>query len=178
LLAIGLSVEDRLRGNLSNKRGHVSEDLGMVPTYGADLASGEGLGSHLHGRAIMIVGHGIDLVDVTAFEKLLAEATGDFLARCFTSEEQATAGDGPNRSERLASRFAAKEAVLKVLGTGFGGGIGFLHIEIRKESSGAPSVVLHGPAEARARELGVSRWLISTSHEGGLAIASAIAIAS
>lgn len=125
----------------------------------------------------MIIGHGIDLVDTTSLQALVADPAGHFVDRCFTASEQSAAGDEPNRLDRLAGRFAAKEAVLKALGTGFGGGIGFMDVEIFTMPSGAPSVLLHGPAAEKARTLGVTKWLISTSHSGAMAIASAIAIA-
>jgi holo-[acyl-carrier protein] synthase len=126
-------------------------------------------------EANIMIGHGIDLVDVTSLKALIAVPGRHFLDRCFTPAEQAAAGDGPNRFDRLAGRFAAKEAVMKALGTGFGGGIGFLNVEILTLPSGAPSVLLNGAAAERARSLGVTRWLVSTSHDGGMAIASAIA---
>lgn len=88
----------------------------------------------------MIIGHGVDLVDTTSIRQLVADPVGHFVDRCFTATEQAAAGDGPNRLDRLAGRFAAKEAVLKALGTGFGGGIGFVDVEILTLPSGAPSV--------------------------------------
>jgi len=124
----------------------------------------------------MIIGHGIDLVDLDQFERLLSVPAGDLLERCFLTEEQSAVGEGSNRVERLAGRFAAKEAVMKALGAGFGAGIGFLHVEIRIESNCAPAVVLHGPAEELARKLGATRCLVSISHDERLAIASAIAV--
>jgi holo-[acyl-carrier protein] synthase len=123
-----------------------------------------------------IIGHGIDLVDVEEMRRLVDDPAGHFLTRCFTEDERAAAGDGPSRLDRLAGRFAAKEAVLKALGTGFGGKIGFADVEILTLPSGAPSVVLHGGAAGAAAALGVIRWLLSTSHAGGSAIASAIAL--
>jgi holo-[acyl-carrier protein] synthase len=104
------------------------------------------------------------------------EPAGHFVMRCFTESERASAGNGPNRLDRLAGRFAAKEAVVKALGTGFGGKIGFPDVEIRTLPSGAPEVVLHGGAAEAAAALGVGRLLLSTSHAGGMAIASVIAL--
>lgn len=123
-----------------------------------------------------IIGHGIDLMDLEEVRRLIDDPAGHFLTRCFTEGERAAAGDGPNRLDRLAGRFAAKEAVLKALGTGFGGKIGFADVEILTLPSGAPSVVLHGGAIEAATALGVVRWLLSTSHAGSSAIASAIAL--
>lgn len=123
-----------------------------------------------------MIAHGIDLVDVSSTSRLLADPTEQFLMRCFTANEQATVGNGADRSHRLAGRFATKEAVMKALGTGFGEGIGFLDIETVTMASGAPSIVLHGKARRRAELLGISSWLVSTSHEANVAIASVIGL--
>lgn len=66
---------------------------------------------------------------------------------------------------------------MKALGTGFSGGIGFLSIEVVTLPSGAPTIVLHGAAQKRAENLGINAWLVSTSHEGDMAIASVIGLA-
>lgn len=124
----------------------------------------------------MIIAHGIDMVDIGSTRRLLADPTGQFLARCFTLQEQQSAGDGVDHPDRLSGRFAVKEAVMKALGTGFGEGIGFLDIEIVSLPSGAPTVILHGKAKVRAEAMGINRWLVSTSHEGSMAIASVIAL--
>jgi len=126
----------------------------------------------------MMIAHGIDLVDVSSTARLLADPTDQFLTRCFTANEQASAGSGVDRSQRLSGRFATKEAVMKALGSGFGEGIGFLDIETITLASGAPSIVLYGEARRRAELLGISSWLVSTSHEANMAIASVIGLAS
>lgn len=125
----------------------------------------------------MIIAHGVDLVDVSSTARLLADPSGQFLTRCFTDHEQTSAGGGADRSARLSGRFAIKEAVMKALGTGFGEGVGFLDIETITLASGAPSIALHGEARRRAELLGISSWLVSTSHEGTMAIASVIGLA-
>ena len=124
-----------------------------------------------------MIAHGIDLVDVSMTARLLADPTDQFLTRCFTANEQASAGNGVDRSNRLSGRFATKEAVMKALGTGFGKGIGFLDIETITLASGAPSIVLHCEARRRAEQLGIRSWLVSTSHEANIAIASVIGLA-
>lgn len=124
----------------------------------------------------MVIAHGIDMVDIASTERLLLEPTQQFLTRCFTEQEQASAGNDARRGARLSGRFAVKEAVLKALGTGFGNGIGFRDVEVVNLPTGAPTVVLHGGAFDRAQTLGITRWLVSTSHEGGLAVASVIAL--
>ena len=125
----------------------------------------------------MIIAHGIDLVDIAHTARLLADPTDQLLTRCFTPHEQEIVGTGTDRAARLSGRLAAKEAVMKALGTGFSGGVGFLSIEVVTLPSGAPTIVLHGAAQKRAEMLGISSWLISTSHEGDMAIASVIGLA-
>ena len=124
----------------------------------------------------MIIAHGIDMVDIESTRRLLTDPTGQLLARCFTVQEQQSAGEGLDRPNRLSGRFAVKEAVMKALGTGFGEGIGFLDVEIVSLPSGAPTVVLHRKAKVRAAAMGIDRWLVSTSHEGNMVIASVIAL--
>ncbi len=85
-------------------------------------------------------------------------------------------GSGVNRGERLAGRFAAKEAVAKAMGVGAGDGFGWTDIEITTADSGAPDVVLHAGAAERANALGITGWLVSTSHTDAYAVASAIAL--
>ena len=125
-----------------------------------------------------VVAHGIDVVDVADFSRLLNEQAGDFLDRYFTPGELATANEGGNRIERLASRFAIKEAVLKALGTGWGDGIAFTDVEVVSQRTGAPTVVLHRRLVAIADEQGIVRWLVSASHTTMVAMASVIALAS
>jgi holo-[acyl-carrier protein] synthase len=125
----------------------------------------------------MIIAHGIDLVDIAHTARLLTDPTDQLLTRCFTLHEQESAGNGTDRAARLSGRLAAKEAVMKALGTGFSGGVGFLSIEVVTLPSGAPTIVLHGEAQKRAEMLGINSWLVSTSHEGDMAIASVIGLA-
>jgi holo-[acyl-carrier protein] synthase len=125
-----------------------------------------------------IVGHGIDIMDVADARRLADQPDGHFLRRCFTDNEISDAGSGVNRAERLAGRFAAKEAVAKAMGVGAGDGFGWTDIEIKTAETGAPSVVLQGGAAARAADLGITAWSVSTSHTATYAVASAIALGS
>jgi holo-[acyl-carrier protein] synthase len=122
-----------------------------------------------------ILGHGIDIVETVRIKHLL-EAHGErFLDRCFTPAEQTYCARNAKRYlEHLAGRFAAKEAVLKVLGTGWRGGIAWTDIEILPEPSGQPKVTLSGESLRIAKELGISRWHVSISHIETHATASAI----
>ena len=95
------------------------------------------------------------------------------IPRCFVQAELDEIGDGPDRIERLAGRFAAKEAVLKALGTGFGAGVAFTDVVIHRAPGAAPEVRLTGGAAKAAAAFGVTAWRLSISHAGGLAMASA-----
>lgn len=125
-----------------------------------------------------VVAHGIDIVDIADFSHLINEQASDFLYRYFTSGELATANEGGNRIERLASRFAIKEAVLKALETGWGNGIAFTDVEVVSQRTGAPAVVLHRRLAAIANERGIVQWLASASHTSLIAMASVIALTS
>lgn len=122
-----------------------------------------------------ILGHGIDLVDTARIARLLSEHDGRFLGRVFTARERdyCEAG-GKNRLQRYAARFAAKEAVLKVLGTGWSGGIAWTDVEVGREPAGRPVVRLHGEAAAIADRLCITHWHLSLSHLPDHALASAI----
>lgn len=124
----------------------------------------------------MVTGHGIDVVQASDIARLLLDPGEHFEKRCFTSAEREAAGRSPNRAEFLAGRFAAKEAVLKALGTGFGAGISFADVEIRALPSGAPQAILHGVAQRLAEAAGVTQILVSISHSGGVVVGSALAI--
>lgn len=124
-----------------------------------------------------VVAHGVDVVETEEFARLVNKQASDFLDRYFTATELAIAGEGGDRIERLASRFAVKEAVLKALGTGWGDGVAFTDVEVVSQRSGAPTVVLHRRLVAIAYERGIVTWLVSASHTSTIAIASVIALA-
>src|SRR5687767_8476395 len=124
-----------------------------------------------------ILGHGIDIVETRRIADLLANHTDRFLDRCFTPAEQEYCSRNTKRHiEHLAGRFAAKEAVLKVLGTGWRGGIAWTDIEIVSRQSGQPIVVLTGECERIARAQGIAHWHVSISHIETHATASAIGL--
>lgn len=128
-----------------------------------------------------IVGHGIDIVETARIARLLEEHGERFLSRCFTEAERAYAlgGDegGKRRQvEHLAGRFAAKEAIFKVLGTGWSGGVAWHEAEVVRQPGGAPTVALHGRTAEVAADLGIVQWLISISHIETHATASAIGV--
>lgn len=126
-----------------------------------------------------ILGHGIDLVENHRIAAML-ESHGDrFLTRVFTPAEREFAlRHERRRVERLAVRFAAKEAVVKALGTGMTRGIAWTDVEVVVQITGQPTVALHGRAAEIAAERGVSAWSLSLTHTGAMSAASAIALGS
>jgi len=124
-----------------------------------------------------LIGHGIDLVETSRIAAMLERHGEQFLSRCFTDSERAYCRESERRHvERLAVRFAAKEAVLKALGTGWRDGIAWTDIEVVREPSGRPGVRVRGQAAIVAAELGVRGWQISLTHTERYAMASAIAL--
>ncbi len=113
----------------------------------------------------MIVGIGVDLCEVARFAKAL-ERTPALLERLFTPAEQKI-----EKLESLAARFAAKEAVAKVLGAP---GLAFREAEVVSAENGKPSLVLHGAVAEAAAAAGITRWHLSLSHDGGMATAYVI----
>ena len=118
---------------------------------------------------------GIDIVDVPRFRALLARRPS-IAERLFTPAERAYAESRADPAERLAARFAAKEAVMKALGAGFGD-VGFRDMEVVRASGGKPGVRLSGRAADRARRAGVTGWHLSLSHTATSAVAVAVAVA-
>lgn len=124
-----------------------------------------------------IIGHGIDLVVIERIADMLNKHEQRFLDRCFTPEEQAYANSSEKRkTEILAARFAAKEAVLKAIGTGWRDGIAWTDIDVTRDPSGKPGIILSGEAKKYADNLGITFWLLSLTHTDEHAMASAIAL--
>jgi holo-[acyl-carrier protein] synthase len=124
-----------------------------------------------------IVGHGIDIIETSRIKRSVQEHGQRFLDRVFTSAEQEYCARNQKRYyEHLAGRFAAKEAVLKVLGTGWRGGIAWTDIEVVKDISGQPGILLTGECLRISTELGISIWHVSISHIETHATASAIGL--
>lgn len=122
-----------------------------------------------------VVGIGVDLVDVERMRATIARTPG-IVERVFTDGEAAWATSVADGAERFAARFAAKEAVLKALGAGLGAAP-LTDIEVVRESSGAPRIVLHGAAAALAAERGIGCLQVSLSHTATSAIAMVVAVA-
>lgn len=125
---------------------------------------------------VNVVGHGIDLVDIAEWRRWIEDPRDPLVPRCFVQAELDEIGNGPERIERLAGRFAAKEAILKALGTGFGAGVAFSDVVIHRAAGAPPQVRLLGGAEKAAAALGITAWRLSISHAGAMAVASALAL--
>jgi holo-[acyl-carrier protein] synthase len=124
-----------------------------------------------------ILGHGIDLMELDKIQKHLCVSHDDWIDSVFSDDERTQADPPPHEVEFYAGRYAAKEAVVKALGTGFSEDVAWLDIEVLRRPTGGVEVRLSGGALEVAASLGVSQWLISISHSGGYAVASALALA-
>ena len=124
-----------------------------------------------------LVAHGIDLVDCPRIEEMMKRHGERFVKRVFTAAEQAYAEAKKNKIEKLAGRFAAKEAILKLMGTGWRGKIAWTDIEIINNAAGQPEVTLDGEVRKIAEGLGIRHISVSITHTANFAIASAVALA-
>lgn len=113
---------------------------------------------------------GVDLIEIPRVAGVLERYPKRFLDKVFTEAERRYA---QGRAPQLASRFAAKEAVMKLLGTGVRG-MPWKSIEVTRKRGRSPEIRLHGPAIARAEEMGITRIALSLSHSREMAIASAV----
>lgn len=123
----------------------------------------------------MIVGTGIDIVEVARVNRLLEKHSPRFEKRIFTPEEILYCQSKAEPGIHFAARFAAKEAVMKCLGTGMDQGIAFTDIEVTHSDSGQPSVKMHGQAKKLFIRLKVKTIHISIAHEKNYAVGQAIA---
>lgn len=122
----------------------------------------------------MIIGIGTDIVSIQRVEQAIDRFGERFIKKVFTDGE---AGACKNRKEQasfFASRFAAKEAVLKALGTGISRGIHFKDVEVCREIGKRPEVVLHKKAKDAAKSIGAGNIHLSLSHDAGFAVAFAV----
>jgi holo-[acyl-carrier protein] synthase len=124
-----------------------------------------------------IVAHGIDLVDFPRIAEMVNRHSERFLSRIYTKAERQYAESNKNKMEKLAGRFAAKEAILKLMGTGWRGKIAWTDIEVLNNDMGQPQVKLTGEVEKIAAKLGIEQISISITHTANFAIASAVALA-
>jgi holo-[acyl-carrier protein] synthase len=122
----------------------------------------------------MILGIGVDIVDVGRIVGAIERYEHRFVRRIFTPAEAAYCRRSAHPGERFATRFAAKEAAMKALGTGWQCGVRFLDVEVSNNAAGAPSITLHGEAAAHAERMGVERIHVSLSHHRDYAVAQVL----
>jgi holo-[acyl-carrier protein] synthase len=122
----------------------------------------------------MIIGTGIDLVEIERIQHSVERFGARFLDRVYTHAEQAYCMRKRASAESFAARFAAKEAAAKALGTGINRGVHWLQIEVVREPGGRPGVLFHGRAAQIAASLGVVRAALSITHTSALAMASVV----
>lgn len=126
------------------------------------------------GAGAMILGIGIDLLDVGRMEQELEREDGGFRDRVFTAREVAYCQNKGHPAQHFAARFAAKEAVFKALGLERSEGRRWRDVEIETDDHGRPRAILNGAAKQRAKALGVKVVLVTLSHTRELAAAHAI----
>lgn len=122
----------------------------------------------------MIVGLGLDIAEVDRIGEAIARHGAPFLERLFTPAEVSYCERHKNRYERYAARFAAKEAAMKALGTGWSRGVRWRDIEVAREPGGKPTLHLAGVARQIADQLGVKHISLTITHSGNLALAQVI----
>jgi holo-[acyl-carrier protein] synthase len=122
----------------------------------------------------MIVGTGVDITEVQRIQRALDRFGERFLKRVFTPEEIRYCTGRPNGAERLAARFAAKEAGMKAIGTGLRGGVTWKDVEVVRQRGQRPYLQFHGRAAEFAAALGCRRTHLSLSHTRDQAIAHVI----
>ena len=127
-------------------------------------------------EGLVVLGHGVDLIDVARIERMLVDHGDRFREKVFTEIERAYCETGGRRrAERYAARFAAKEAAFKALGTGWRSGIAWTDAEVVHGADGAPMLRVQGEFARIADTRGVTRWRISITHTDTLAMASVLA---
>jgi holo-[acyl-carrier protein] synthase len=123
-----------------------------------------------------VVGHGIDLIECDRIAGMMKRHQDRFLNRVLTSREQADLVPLRDPTQRIAGRFAAKEAILKMLGTGWVGRIAWTDMEIVNNRAGQPEVSLSGQCARIAEDRGIARVLVSITHTQSFAAASAVGL--
>ena len=122
----------------------------------------------------MIVGTGIDIAEVPRIADAIERYGDRFLNRIFTEGERRYCDSKANRMERYAARFAAKEAAMKALGTGWNHGVRWRDVEVSRQPGGRPTIAFHGKAAEAATKLGAAHVSLSLSHTEEQAIAHVI----
>jgi holo-[acyl-carrier protein] synthase len=123
---------------------------------------------------VVIVGLGVDISEVDRIQEAIARHGERFLQRVFTPAEIAYCNRHRDRAERFAGRFAAKEATMKALGTGWSSGVRWVDIEVTRLPTGQPTLSLYGAARQIGERLGMRRASLSITHSGNTAFAQVI----
>ena len=127
-----------------------------------------------NGRGFVIVGLGLDIAEIDRIEAAIVRHGAPFIERLFTPREAAYCESHRNRFERYAGRFAAKDAAMKALGTGWRRGVRWRDIEVVREASGKPTLHLAGVAGELAERMGVKNIALTITHSGNVALAQVI----
>ena len=122
----------------------------------------------------MIVGLGVDIAEVDRVKRAIERHGEVFLRRVYTPREREYCERFKNKFERYAGRFAAKEAAMKALGTGWGRGVRWVDVEVVREKGGRPTIALAGEAKNVAERLGVKHIALSITHTESQAFAEVI----
>ncbi|HVH70506.1 MAG TPA: holo-ACP synthase [Candidatus Dormibacteraeota bacterium] len=122
----------------------------------------------------MIIGMGVDIAEVDRIRNAIERFGETFLRRLYTPQEREYCEQFKNKYERYAARFAAKEAGMKALGTGWRRGVRWVDLEVIREVSGRPTLKLAGEAEKTAKLLGVKHIALSITHTEEQALAQVI----
>jgi holo-[acyl-carrier protein] synthase len=122
----------------------------------------------------LIIGMGVDIAEVERIQAAIERYGETFLRRIYTPAERSYCEQFKNKYERYAGRFAAKEAAMKALGTGWRRGVRWVDFEVVREAGGRPTIALDGAAKEIAAQLGVKRISLSITHTSSQALAQAI----
>ena len=122
----------------------------------------------------MIIGMGVDIAEVERIQAAIEKHGETFLRRLYTQGERAYCEQFRNKYERYAGRFAAKEAAMKALGTGWRRGVKWVDFEVVREPSGRPTIALGGEAKKIAERMGVKHISLSITHTASQALAQVI----
>ena len=122
----------------------------------------------------MIIGLGVDIAEVDRMQAAIERRGEPFLRRVFTEKERAYCERFRNKYERYAGRFAAKEAAMKALGTGWRRGVRWVDLEVVRQMGGRPTLVLHGEAKKISERMGVKSIAMSITHTAAQAFAQVL----
>jgi len=122
----------------------------------------------------LILGLGVDIAEVARVKAVIERRGELFLRRVYTAREREYCEQFRNKYERYAGRFAAKEAAMKALGTGWSRGVRWLDVEVVRQRGGRPTIALAGQAKKIAEEMAVRRIVLSITHTESQALAQVI----